>query len=490
MDTPEKKKSRFFNKRSFKFGTMATIFTAVFVAVVILVNMLLSAVVNKYPISWDLTSTKKFAISTETKNYLKTLKDDIYISIVSSEARFQSDDTLNTAYQNLKQYTQYCPKIHMSFIDTSKNPAFASHFPSENLTDYDIIVAKGSPTGSKYKKISANDFFTWTTDSSTGVSSPSGNQTEETVNSALLYVTSSNLPKIVFTSGHNEADSSSFQDLLKKNNYSISTEDLSMSAVDMKTASIVIYAPTVDFTAKEIDKLNSFLTNNDNLGKNLFVFFDPQQPTLPNLETFLSSWGIKAEKGVIYDMSGYSNFTSKGQNLDTDVFKNVSTTIGTAVMNARPLTLLFDTRDNRTTKSLMQSSDTSKLWNTTDFTKSLTPSDSDKSGPFTVMAECTKTRNNGTENLTSNVFVSGTAAFVNSTLVSASNYNNASAIVSAFNSFCGIKSTLTVTTKSLESQTLSITQPQIVMLAIIFIFAIPFLILVAGFAVYFRRRHL
>ena len=55
MDNKQKNRKSFFSSRKFKYGTAATVFTVFFIAVVILLNAIVSAVDSKYSLYFDLT---------------------------------------------------------------------------------------------------------------------------------------------------------------------------------------------------------------------------------------------------------------------------------------------------------------------------------------------------------------------------------------------------------------------------------------------------
>ena len=63
---PKEKSVQQLNRsRRLRHGTMATVLSVCFVAAVVLVNVIVSILVDRYPISVDLTSNKVFELSQE-----------------------------------------------------------------------------------------------------------------------------------------------------------------------------------------------------------------------------------------------------------------------------------------------------------------------------------------------------------------------------------------------------------------------------------------
>lgn len=479
----EPSKTSLLKKRSFRYGSMATVFTVVFIAAVVLVNVVLTAIGGRVNLGIDLTSNQTYSLTGETKNYLKTLNQDVTITVLATEKLYlQSSDYTATALKIMQQFPRASSRVSIKFVDLESNPTYASKYSGESLATGDIIVSAGS----RYKVISSNSLFTTSTDSSTGSTSVTGYQVESQIDSALQYVGTSNLPKVVFTSGHNEADSTGLQTLMKNNNYTISTQNLSTYEIPAGISTLAIVYPQTDFTPAEINKIDAFLTNGKKYGKNLLVFFDPRQTTLPNLENYVKEWGIEVGKGAIYDTSGYSTFEPLASSLDSTVITHTTTAVHTDLIDSRPLTLLFDSKDIRTTTSLVSTASTARWWNPSSIKDTFKSSASDKYGPFTVLALGTKQG----DNVSSNVLVSGSTDMANSTLLQRTDLNNDKVMIDSINYISGIKSTFNITSKDTTAAALNLTTPQTNAFVVIFVVALPLAMLVTGLVIWLRRRHL
>ena len=73
------KKSSVFSSRAFRKGTLSVILTAVVIVAVLLVNVLATAVSQRYPFSVDLTANKDYtiALSEEYENFVKNIDMDV-----------------------------------------------------------------------------------------------------------------------------------------------------------------------------------------------------------------------------------------------------------------------------------------------------------------------------------------------------------------------------------------------------------------------------
>lgn len=486
----KKPKFEFTKKRSFKFGSMATAFTAVFVAIVILVNVGLTVITQKYPISIDLTQDKNYNLSQETIEYIKKVDTPITIKIFATKAQLESYTDLIGPAKIIEQYPQYNNKISLEFIDYDKNPTAVAQYQNENISQGDIVVtARDANNSEHYKHLSIDDLLITEYDSSYN-RQVVGNKAEQQIDNAIDYVTSEDLPKILFTQGHDEAGYSDYQSLLKDANYSVDTVNTTSSDIDEDADALVIVAPSADFSDSEIDKIDKFLKNDGKFGKNIFVFLDPRCPSLPNLEDYLTEWGVKVESGAIYDTTNsYSEniFDVIASKVDTDVVgDNVSTDIGTDVRIARPLTILFDSKDARKVTSVIETGDTSQLLEDL----SGTTSSSDKKGPYTVMTLSTWSSTSSSTLTKSNMIVSGSYEMLNGALLNASNRNNSKVLLGINNKLMEKEATITVPSKYNDSTSLSITRVQRSVIFMLFVIIIPLALLITGLVIWLRRRHL
>ena len=77
------------NKKKFKYGGYAIIMSVIVVGAIILLNVLTGVVDNKFALSVDMTASRMFSLTAETKNLLTELQKDIYVYTISSSSRIR-----------------------------------------------------------------------------------------------------------------------------------------------------------------------------------------------------------------------------------------------------------------------------------------------------------------------------------------------------------------------------------------------------------------
>lgn len=487
-------RSPWISSKSLKYGSMATGFTIIFIVLVLLVNILVSALDTKVPLSLDLTKNQTYNISSKTVSFIKGIKEPVKIIVLADRQAYLSNTVYAPAVKIMEQFQVHSSNISIDYINVDKNPTYAStNFPGASINAYDVVVKSGS----KYKVIASSDLIKTSTDETTGSQSLAGYTAEQQLDTAILYCTTTNLPTIDVTTGHSEQDSTSLQGLLTKNNYLFETKNIASQGLNQEADMVVIASPQTDFTSDEISKLDAFLKNGGKYGKNLAVFMEPTQPSLPNLENYLKEWGIGAGTGVVYDtQNSVSNpFWILSGTTDSTVTGNLSSNSYGIFTVARPLNLLFSTENGYTTSAVVQTQSTSKLWNpsvvSNETAATFEPSDSDKAGPFVVMAKSTYNGVYDNGSVSSNVMVSGSlSAFNTDTIFQEKSFTNSSILINSINNVIGFKSPIVVEDKLPTGTTLSVTASQSQNIAIMYTVVIPLLIILVGLFVWLRRRHL
>ena len=140
----EKIKAFDFNlkKQRFKYGTVATVFTVVVIAAVILLNVVVSLLTDYYGITFDMTSEKRMTISDETVDIVKNLDREISINVIMTEEEFRTQTYGNEMAEILKKYeVNGGGNIILNFVDPLRNPTFTQTYEADiSLKKGDIIV--------------------------------------------------------------------------------------------------------------------------------------------------------------------------------------------------------------------------------------------------------------------------------------------------------------------------------------------------------------
>ena len=86
--------SNILNTHRLRMGSFATALTVVFIAVLIILNMIVSAISERFPVQLDLTTGKIYELSDETIEYLRTVEKDVNIYVLATEASFGSPNEI------------------------------------------------------------------------------------------------------------------------------------------------------------------------------------------------------------------------------------------------------------------------------------------------------------------------------------------------------------------------------------------------------------
>lgn len=494
-------------KRRFRYGSFATIATVLFVVAVILVNLVASALDNAFPLRFDLTSNSFYSLDEKTENMVRELEDDITIYVLGTreniaQAKYCPGQTLFDLTPTFSYMTQLLetldtlPKLSdrltVSYVDLALSPGFASQYPNEELLDGSLIVRSGD----KYRVLNYFNLFR------SDVTTVTGSYTfyivssvvESGICSAIVNVTSDSQQLVTLLTGHNEADSETLVNLLQTNNFRVQEVDITTGAIDSESVFAVLNAPQRDYSDEELQKLTQYLQNGDQFGKNLMLFFDASQPALPNLSEFLQEWGVSVGDQIIYETDAsrvYAQGIFFKANYDSSLYASSVMEQGAyvALLGARPIQILWDSKNYVTTTSLLGAASSSVLSPVT-ADSSWTPSQSDAKGPFSglVLSEKNPLRDPAK---TSRVYTWGTSYAVASNVLNNPAYANSEYVASIFNTVTNNDAVVEIAPKTVAEYRVNLSKSQANGIGLIFFtILVPLATLVTGTVIYLRRRTL
>lgn len=540
-DTAKEKKP--FNKKKLKYGSVAVVITVVFIAVVVFVNLIAEILTDKKNLKLDLTAQKYYEVSQDTIDYIKDVKKDVVIDVMYQKENFEKSSYMKMVLETLNKYQQNSDHIEVEFHDIVSEPDVINKYSdvySGTIQQGSIVVA----CGDRVKVISSiDDLFTIDTSSyyQTGSSTITGYKGEQELTSAVMSVTDANPKKAAFITGYNGSSIyhsynsnavNSLYNLMNKNGYEISqidilNDDLSPDDYDI----VVLPAPVNDLTTDCISKLDDFLYNGGKLDRNMIYIADIFQYKTPNIDDFLEIWGIEVGDSVVYESNADKNqkVTISTGSAEAPIVSSVDDDFTSGLSNtklpivapvSRNINLLFDANVDRTTNSLLQTSDTAYLYplnmksvdeakaeaaeqeqaasdseNSTEATEEETEAttkfDTETAEKATqnVMALAKKTNTENNETHTNNLLVIGGMSFVDPNLTSSATYNNAEFVVNAINQICGKENGIIIAEKSLTQTTIDITAAQITTIRRIIEYVIPLIVIAAGIFVYVWRKN-
>lgn len=498
------------NHKKLKHGTMATVLTVVFVVVLVLVNVVATSVFEKFPLTIDMTSDDSYTISDETADYIKNVEKKIKITVLSEESEFTSASKfIRQANEILQNIAKSNKNITVEYIDLMSNPELKSEY-EESLSEYDIIVEAGD-NHERTTVVHPQDLVKFSSDFETSFQQNMGatletfieyyggmtaiksyatgiesNCAEQAFASAILKVTDADPKTVTFLTGRNEiAALSYFQTLLKANGYIVNSVDITTQEIPKETNLVVMGAPSVDYTAKEVEKVSAFLDNGGKLKKNLLYIESVQQGDTPNIDELLEEYGIKFRNEFVYDSNGSnaSNgyvFMERANDKFMEDIKDDSLRLFTSIYT-KPITIEFNEKSMKTCEAYVQTSDTGYTMDSKQ--KELT------SGVTVTAAVGSKAVfiDNGAEY--SNLIALGSEYFLDDTVLQMSQYLNRQWILSLVNGVTGKSSDITIEPKTVEGSLFDLTNTQIRVLEWTFIVIIPIIVLAIGITVWIKRKN-
>ncbi|WP_295207377.1 GldG family protein [Ruminococcus sp.] len=516
-----------FNGKKLKHGTMATVFTCVFIALLVLVNVVTTMLFDRYPITIDLTSNKIYSVSNDTEDYVKNVSVDVEVTIFADENTYTNYSSYNKqAVELLKNYCKLNHHITYRFVDIDSHPEIVKDY-TDTISQFDIIFeTKTKVDGkeiSRTRKLGMLDLLNFTDEfdqklSQSGYSIDTlaqqaggdlaflsyygsyveSSNAEQAFTSALMTVTDPNPVYVTILTGRSEITPLTyFQTLLTANGYNVNSVDITSQDIPEETDVIVIPAPKTDYLDEDITKISDFLNNDGNLGKQLIYVASYGQEDTPNLDEFLAEYGLSVGKGVICESDSGSYYNSPCVTVATNVSDNFTQDLSVddpAILTAlcRPVNTLFDEQDMVSTDTYLQSSESAYTADVqlSATTGQVTIGDALVKGQQNYMAVGSKAKFTDDNNtLYSNVMVVGSEYMLSDTYLQYTQYQNSEYFISVINGLTGKTAGITITPKTITGNVFDITQQQKTVLKWTFCLGIPVIVLVVGIVIWARRKN-
>lgn len=482
----------------FKRGGISTAFTAGFLIVVILLNVIVGLLSDRFPsMNLDLTKNSSNTLSEQAAKVVDGVKQAVTITILATEDQTKNDQVLSNYGLKYSQVGILAAKmaernsnIKVQYVDLVKNPTFAADYKSDNLTQGDVIIKSDK----RDRVLTYDQLFNiqYGQDGST--------QTYSLVDSALASgvnsVIAETLPVVAFDTGHSEQlDGTTYKQLLANNSFETKDFNLLTEAIPEKTQMIVLGCPTTDYTEAEIKKLDDFLASTSLAGdRSLIVTFDPSQKEMPKFATFLKEWGIGVKQAVVVESDQTkvlgSNASYILSNVDSDVTLNGTSDYGYfTTPQSVPVDILSQSTSGRATYSLAKSNATCYLVDSS--TKS---TDNPAKAAYNTGVLSQGQVKSGDKTYKANVIALGSTAMFAQQILGTNALGNSKYVVDLSKYATGTTNAATAVT-SVSQQTnvtdITLSAAQSTLLGLgVFTILIPLLIAVAGIVVFRKRRHL
>jgi ABC-type uncharacterized transport system involved in gliding motility auxiliary subunit len=439
-----------------------------YIVVVFAIITVANVLGNRYNKSYDSTSNKRYSLSEQTAKIVKGLKQDATISYYDQSTKFQG------AKDQLEQYANLSPKVHVEYVDVDKNPQLARE---AGIKNYGTTIVKIGAKKEDAKSL-----------------------TEEGITGAFIRNLKNTTRTVCFVTGsgeHQIEDSersgySRFKDLLSKDDYEAKSISLLQKAeVPADCTVVVIGGPTGDYQQPEVDALKKFVE----AGGRALIMLDPplkigRSEISDNdaLTALLASWGVTLQKDLILDLNPIGQLAGLGPQvaLVTTYATQpiVSEMKGTAT--GFPLARSMDVKnEGKSSVEKMFSSSDSSLATTKLNSPDIDPNDpKNKKGPLTIAAA--GSYNTGKENSQGRFVVIGSSAWAANSFL---NFNgNKDLALNTMNWLSSDEDLISIRPKPPEDRRVTMTRSQMNVVRITSQFVLPLIVIFAGVSVWWRRR--
>ncbi len=500
----------------FRYGAAATVFTAVFVALMIGLNVLVGLASDRFNLQWDLTEKQIFTVSDETVEYLQKLEYDVEFIVLGDEANWRSYSTSASSgssglgvsvhkyiVETLDRYAEESEHVKLHYVDYNYNPEFfkeRNNLPvTDDLGDDPVLIIYSPDTG-RYRFI-RNSLF----------SDSQYLALENRLNTGIRYTTNPDMKKIAVLSGHSERNLAYFKAVMEDDGYMVNTLELTtVEKIPDDYQLIVICNPTRQYSASDIAKIDAFLSNNELEGKSMMVFADLDYCNSDTeLRGYLTEWGISLQDECIYDPERSTTLTGANATFRVKYSDEASAMTGTLASGnfdlnlqlgkTRALKKLFEEQNDVSVYSLLQSSETSfsrfQVASRNDFS-GIKKQEGDTSGPFDVGLLALRKRYDGLNTFASSVAVFGSTSLVDDYFISNVDSENQATqeyMAQLVHFMAAQSETLTshIPTVSLLTDTLKFENDgQITAVWVVSAVVIPLCFLACGLLIWRRRKHL
>ena len=505
-----------FKSKKFRHGSLSVVFTVLFIAGVVLVNVVLGLVLDRLNVEADLTTGSVFTLGEETEAYVSGVDDDISFYVTAER------DTLTSAGTMYQQTVEFLDKMcalnkrfSVRYVNLLTEPDFSNNYV-EDLTNYEVIVQSGK-TG-RYRILSIGDFMKYTLSDGNSYSYSEASMyvsyygytvtdftsfAEEQLVSAIQSVSLDDPTVVTFLTGYDESDSSALEKVLTSNAYVTQTAEVErIETIPENTDILVIYGPQKDYSKDSVTKVDTWLSNGGKYGKNLIYIASPGASETPNLDEYLAEWGLEIGKGYILQFdSSHVYYTNSSLpvmhdlsiSTETDYYENMKIASGSAFIGyyVRPVISLWDENGNFYNTAVASAYGDKCLLYPFSADETWSPSESDLTS-YDVIVEAKKVQfEGGTDPVFSKVIACGSDQLFEEYFMTASNYSNGEAALTLFDTNSESNAnTLRIVEKSFSAETYQIDQSTQLAIGITFAVVIPVVIIIIGIVVWARRRRL
>ena len=498
---PVKKEKKPFNWNKFKRGGMATALSVVFIAIVVALNLLVSALTDRFPsLDIDLTAQKVNSLSDQALEIAKNVDREVTIYLIGTQEGYEQNQIYSSYVQRGMQYSQVSslvkrlveanPLISMEYVDPDTNPEFISQYESDSLATGKVLVESDL----RHTVLTVNDLFIINQETGSTINS----KVDSALAGALELVNMDTVPVMSIITGHGEMLSTSnmaaFVDNMEQNNFQVEEVDILTQEIPENTQVLMIATPTTDFSTEEIDKIRAYLDDETRDQQvTLLVSAYPSQGELPNLAAFLEEWGVQVGTGVVAETdSNYAAYDARGVLVTASPLVLTSNTYSRLLSYySAPITLTFEENNGISTTPLWTTQDSAYV-----ITADMTEEDAanPETGEQVVASLSSKDVEVNGETYARNVVVFGSSDLFTDNFMGTSAFEDSTYMNDLLLDLTDTDASAVVTVEEEEVETMqldvSASTGTVSLLGILFTGGIPVVILLVGLGIYLKRRHL
>jgi ABC-2 type transport system permease protein len=462
-----------------RYGGYAILTSLGLIAALVLINL----IVDQLQVQVDLTESRLFSLGEQTQKLLDDLDNDITIYQIAPAGRE------NPLYDTvLQRYARRSTFVALATLDAERNPGLARRYEEDGQLRTGSIVVDGAE---RFRLISQTDLIDFSSRQGGGASSL---KIEQAVTSAILFVTTGQVPTLYTLEGHSEIPLFqlgvqgviNLREMLEQDNYQVESLDLIAQAGVPEAADVVaILEPQQDLSSDELAKLGAYLGGG---GRALFAFQGPVTRRLPNFDELLSRYGVRVGAGMVFGAPAEAASGNPMWLLPEPTAHPITSPLRTerrpAVMpQAAPIEILEQRRRSLDIEPLLNTSSASFL--RTDFDiNSFEQQAGERNGPFVQGVAVQDNDLDG--RLNSRIVVFSSASFF-MTFPAEQNYD---LVLNAINWVNEREDAISIRAKSLLVFPLRINRVGALVIAGVAVLLLPLLALGTGTVVWLRRRHL
>ena len=389
----------------------------------------------------------------------------------------------------VQRYARLNGHIRTDYLDPVRDPITAQKYTKDGgqLSYGDLLVVHGEV----FRIISQYDMYNFSQSQSTGERQVESLAVEQRLTSAILFVSGAEMPVAYQLEGHGEASLN--YDTTKQvelENFNLQTLNLlGLDEVPEDTNLLIINGPQRDLSEDELAVLEKYFSNS---GKAIFMI-DVLIQDLSNFQTLFQTYGIQLSNSLVIEgeqgkyIGGNPLYVLPDLSSHEIVSPIKSNSIPLVIPGAQAIEVSDSTRNTLTIESILTTSDKAYGRSATSAETSLEKQTTDISGPFSlaVAIEDRVYNLSANETYTARMVVVGNSGFLNTGMEGASNL-----FMNSLNWVFEREESISIRPKTLGVQPLTITATQQKIYGALAMIIIPLACLLAGLAVWLRRRNL